>query len=179
MEDESAYLSRFEVRRVLNRLRRADILRLSLLAQHWASGLRTYNADDLLNEAFDRALSGRRPWPSDLSMAAFLNGIMRSVASQWRREEAREPLIEDDEDGGTEKIEGSLDPDHDLRDLLCRMRQSLGVDPQALAVFEHILADSDRQEVQTALGIDATVYDTARRRMIRHLFKNFNSGWHP
>jgi hypothetical protein len=31
---------------------------------------------------------------------------MRSIASQWRREDARESLIEDDEEGGTDQIEG-------------------------------------------------------------------------
>lgn len=106
MDDEAAHLSLDEVRRALDRLRPADILRLSLLAQHWARGLGRRDADDLLNEAFDRILSGRRPWPSDLATPPFFNGVMRSIASQWRREDARESLIEDDEEGGTDQIEG-------------------------------------------------------------------------
>jgi DNA-directed RNA polymerase specialized sigma24 family protein len=179
MDEERAHLSPSEVRRALDRLRPAEILRLSLLAQHWAAGLRQYDADDLLNEAFDRVLSGRRPWPSEVPTPAFFNGVMRSIASQWRHGGGRETLIEDGEEGATEKIEGGLDPDHELNDLLCRMRMSLDSDAQALGVFEHILVDSDREEAQTALGIDATGYDTARRRMIRHLFTSFNSGWNP
>ncbi len=177
MDDEPTHLSLSEVRRALDRLRSAEVLRLSLLARHWAADLGRRDAADLLNEAFDRVLSGRRPWPSDITMPAFFNGVMRSIASQWRREDARESLIDDGEDGATDKIQGGLAPDHELNDLLFRMRQALDEDSQARGVMEHILVDSDRDEAQAALGLDATGYDTARRRMIRHMFVTFNSGW--
>jgi DNA-directed RNA polymerase specialized sigma24 family protein len=177
MIDEPTHLSPSEVRRALGRLRQADIVRLSLLAQHWVRGLSRREADDLLNEALDRVLSGRRPWPSDVPISAFLNGVMRSIASQWRHEDLRESLLEDHEEGAIEKIEGCLDPDHELNDLLFQMRQALADDQEALGIFDHILADSDREEAQAVLGIDATGYDTARRRMIRHMSTTFNPGW--
>jgi len=177
MDDEPTHLSPDEVRRALDRLRPPDIVRLSLLAHHWARGLGRHDADDLLNEAFDRVLSGRRLWPSDLYTPAFFNGVMRSIASQWRHENARETFIEDDEEGATNGIEGGIAPDHDLNDLISRMRQALDGDPEARDILEHILVDSDREEAQVALGLDATAYDTARRRMSRHLFTAFGSGW--
>jgi hypothetical protein len=114
MDDEPTNLSMSEVRRALDRLRPADIVRLSELARNWARGLRGRDADDMLNEAFDRVLSGRRPWPSDVSTPAFFSGVMRSIASQWRREGARESLIEDGEEGATENISGGLGPDLEL-----------------------------------------------------------------
>ncbi len=175
--DEPTHLSASEIRGALASLRRADILRLSMLARNWVRGLVRRDADDLLNEAFERVLAGRRPWPSDLATPAFLNGVMRSIASQWRHEDARELLIEDQEEGCASLSEGSLDPDHELSDLIFRMHQALDEDPQARGVLEHILADSDRDEAQAALGIDATDYDTARRRMTRHMFTAFNNGW--
>jgi DNA-directed RNA polymerase specialized sigma24 family protein len=177
MDDETVHLSLSEVRRALDRLRPAEIVRLSLLARHWASGLRQRDADDLINEAFDRVLSGRRPWPRDIAMPAFLNGVMRSITSQWRREDIRESLMEDDEEGFLEKIEGGLTPDHELNDLLFRMHRTLDDDPEARGVLEHILVDSDRDEAQVALGLNGTSYETARRRMLRRLFSSFNSGW--
>ena len=64
MDDKATHLTLGEVRRILGRLRRPDILRFSALARIWATGLRQHDADDLLNEALDRILSGRRPWPS-------------------------------------------------------------------------------------------------------------------
>lgn len=177
MDDEPAHLSLGEVRRALDRLRQVDIVRLSVLARNWARGLGRRDADDLLNEAFDRVLSGRRPWPSDVAMPAFFNGVMRSIASQWRHEDMRETLILDHTDGASGEMEESPPADHELSDLLSRMRLALGDDPQARGIMEHILADSDREEAQAALRIGATSYDTARRRMIRHLFRMFNSGW--
>jgi DNA-directed RNA polymerase specialized sigma24 family protein len=177
MDDEPTHLSMSEVRRALDRLRPADIVRLSELARNWARGLRGHDADDMLNEAFDRVLSGRRPWPSDVPTPAFFSGVMRSIASQWRREGAREPLIEDGEEGATENISGGLSPDLELNHLISRMRHALTGDPEAREALEHILADSDRDEAQCASGLDATRYETARRRMLRHMFTAFSTGW--
>lgn len=176
MNGETTHLSPSEVRRALDRLRQPDILRLSFLARIWVGGLHRRDADDLLNEAIDRILSGRRPWPVDVAMPAFFNGVMRSIANQWRREDIRESLIEDHEEGGFDEV-NSVTPNYELNDLLSRMRQALCDDPQARGVLEHILADNDREEAQVALGLDATGYDTARHRMIRHMFATFNSGW--
>lgn len=177
MDDEATHLTLGEVRRIVGRLRRPDILRLAALARTWATGLRQHDADDLLNEALDRVLSGRRLWPSDVPLPAFLSQVMRSIASQWRREGQREPLKEDE----TEKVleEESHNPVacYEVDDLISRMRRALGADQPALGVFDHILVDSDRAEAQAALGMDATQYDTARRRMVRQLFEAFHSGW--
>ncbi len=126
MDDESTHLTLGEVRRIFSRLRRPDILRLLALARTWATGLRQSDADDLLNEALDCVLSGRRPWPSDVPLPAFLSQVMRSIASQWRREERREPLKED----GTDKVfeEESHNPAacYETDDLILRMRRALG-----------------------------------------------------
>jgi DNA-directed RNA polymerase specialized sigma24 family protein len=179
MDDRATHLALEEVRRILSRLRPPDILRLSALARTWAAGLRQQDADDLLNEALDRVLSGRRPWPSDVPLPAFLSQVMRSIASQWRREDRREPLKEDET--GQVLEEESHDPGagYEMDDLVARMRRALADDPAALGVLDHILADSDREDAQAALGMDATQYDTTRRRMIRHLFGAFHSGWRP
>ncbi|WP_439364238.1 RNA polymerase sigma factor [Bradyrhizobium sp. DASA03005] len=177
MDDEATHLSLGEVRRIIGRLRGPDLVRLSLLGRVWAAGLRYHDADDLLYEALDRILSGRRLWPSEVPLPAFLSQVMRSIASQWRQEDRREPLREDE----TEQIfdDEAHDPSatYEMDDLTSRMRSALASDPLALAIFEHILADSDRDEAQRALGIDATQYDTARRRMANRLFDDFHSGW--
>jgi DNA-directed RNA polymerase specialized sigma24 family protein len=177
MNEEPTHLSLGEVRRALDRLRPPDIVRLSELARHWASGLRGYDADDILNEAFERILAGRRPWPHDVSTPAFLSGVMRSIASEWRHRATRERLLEDEEDGATESIPGGLGPNHEINDVLFRMRRALAEDSEALEVLEHILADSDRDDAQDASGLDATQYETARRRMLRRMFAAFSSGW--
>jgi DNA-directed RNA polymerase specialized sigma24 family protein len=177
MNDDSTHLSLAEVRRALRRLGAPEIVRLGALARAWGKGLRQHDSDDLLAEAFERVLSGRRPWPVQVPLPAFFSQVMRSIRSQWLQEDRREPLRGDDT--GDDRDENGHDPvtqyvtDH----LVARMRGKLGGDPLALGVFDHILADSDRSEAQAALGIDAAAYDTARRRMVDRLFKAFHAGW--
>jgi DNA-directed RNA polymerase specialized sigma24 family protein len=176
MDAEATHLTLGEVRRILERLGAPDILRLSALARTWATGLRQHDADDLLNEALDRALSGRRPWPSDVSLPAFLSQVMRSIASQWRKQNRREPLQED-ETGVIEEASHNPGASYEMDDVISRMRDMLAEDPAGRGILEHLLADSDREEAQIALGMDATQYDTARRRMVRNLFDAFHTGW--
>ena len=80
MADAVETLSLEEVGRLLGRLRQPDLLRLAALAQTWVSGLPRRDAGDLLNEALARILSGRRPWPADVPLPAFLSQVMRSIA---------------------------------------------------------------------------------------------------
>ena len=102
---------------------------------------------------------------------------MRSVASQWRHEDTREVLLEDQDDAPSGQVEGSFESEHEKSDLVFRMYQALGDDPQARGVLAHILADSDRDEARAELGIDVTGYDTARRRLCRRMFAAFNEEW--
>lgn len=177
MDDEATHLTAGEVRRIIGRLRGPDLVRLAALARLWATGLRQHDADDLLNEAFDRVLAGRRPWPVQVPLPAFLSQVMRSIASQWRQEARREPLKEDEAGEVLEEESHNPGACYEMGDLIARMRRAHGNDAPALGVFEHILANSDREDAQAALGMTATQYDTARRRMVRQLFEAFHAGW--
>lgn len=174
MSDEVEHLSLEEVARLLNRQRQPDMLRLAAIAETWVRGVPRRDAADLLNEALARILSGNRPWPADLSLHPFLSQVMRSIASQWRREDMREPLISDDE-GVTSDREERVD--FDFRDLANRMRAALVDDPPALGIFDHILTQTSRKQAFDHLGLDATGYDTTRRRMTRALRRQFKPGW--
>lgn len=175
MAEETHHLSLEEVGRLLGRQRQADLLRLAVLAETWVRGIFRRDAGDLLNEALARVLSGDRPWPADVSMHAFLSQVMRSIASQWRHEDTREPLAAD-EFADVENITATV-ADFDLSDLTHRMRDALLADEQALGIFDHILTQSTRKQVCDQLGLDATGYDTARRRMTRILRRQFKPGW--
>ncbi|KQN92156.1 hypothetical protein ASE90_05355 [Sphingomonas sp. Leaf67] len=174
MSDGVETLSIEEVARLLSRLRQTDHLRLAALAQAWISGCPRREATELLNEALARVLSGARPWPADVALPAFLSQVMRSIASQWRHEDQREPLLED---ADVVRDESVITVNHDFTDLRERMRKALADDRDALGIFEHILAQTSRKDVRAELGTDETQYDTARRRMIRTLHEQFNPGW--
>lgn len=176
MSDGVETLSIGEVTRLMSRLRQGDHLRLAALAQTWVSGCPRRDGAELLNEALVRVLSGARPWPSDVALFAFLSQVMRSISSQWRYEDQREPLL-DDADSVSDNNDSMIVLDHDLADLTRRMRKALNDDPNGLGIFEHILAQTNRAVVRAELGIDETKYDTARRRMIRTLQDQFSPGW--
>jgi DNA-directed RNA polymerase specialized sigma24 family protein len=177
MNDDETHLGLGEVRRVLRRLREPEIVRLAALARTWAKGLRQHDANDMLAETFERILSGRRPWPADVSLSAFFSQVMRSLRSQWLQEDRREPLRDDVAGYGGYDDSDNPGTGYETGHLIAQMRRELVDDPPALGVLDHILADSDRAEAQVALGMDATAYDTARRRMISRLFKTFHAGW--
>jgi DNA-directed RNA polymerase specialized sigma24 family protein len=174
MADAVETLSLEEVGRVLGRLRQADLLRLAALAQTWVSGLPRRDAGDLLNEALARILSGQRPWPADVPLPAFLSQVMRSIANQWRHEDVREPLAAETDEIGNDPQECRDDA---FADMTKRMRAALADDPPALGIFNHILTQTSRKQACDQLQLSATGYDTARRRMIRTLQRQFNPGW--
>lgn len=174
MADAVETLSLEEVGRVLGRLRQPDLLRLAALAQTWVSGLPRRDAADLLNEALSRILSGQRPWPADLPLPVFLSQVMRSIASQWRHEDIREPLAQESDKIADLTLECH---DHGFADITDRMRAALIDDLRALGIFDHILTQTSRKQACDQLQMSATDYDTARRRMIRTLQRQFNPGW--
>jgi DNA-directed RNA polymerase specialized sigma24 family protein len=175
MAEGVEHLSLEEVGRLLSRQRQPDLLRLAALAETWIRGIRRREASDLLNEALVRVLSGDRPWPADISLPAFLSQVMRSIANQWRHEDIREPLASDQIDDLGEGV--AAGNEIDFADLTKRMRDALADDRPALGIFDHILTQTSRKQASEQLDLDATGYDTARRRMTRTLKRQFKPGW--
>ncbi|WHO76237.1 hypothetical protein [Rhizobium sp. BT03] len=174
MADEVEHLSLVEVGRLLSRQRQADLLRLAALAETWARAAPRREASDLLNEALARILSGDRPWPANVSLHAFLSQVMRSIASQWRHEDMREPLAADQD---SQLSDSTIEDGFEFVDLVQRMRATLLADYLALGIFDHIMAQTSRKQACDLLGLDTTGYDTARRRMTRVLRRQFKPGW--
>ncbi len=174
MVDEVEHLSLEEVGRLLGRQRQPDLLRLAALAETWVRGCPRREASDLLNEALARILSGNRPWPANVSLHAFLSQVMRSIASQWRHEDIREPLTADQDSPFSDT---SIEATFDFADLAQRMRTALLDDQVAIGIFDHILSQTSRKQACDQLGLDPTGYDTGRRRMTRALRRQFKPGW--
>lgn len=86
-------LSPSEVRDALSSLTTADLLRLRGLAKFRAFGLATVTADDLVSEAIARILSGTRTWPRHVSLVPFVANVVRSIASEHRDRQNKEPLV--------------------------------------------------------------------------------------
>jgi DNA-directed RNA polymerase specialized sigma24 family protein len=168
-----------EVRRALARLRPPDMLRLTQLAGTWVRRAPRRDVHDLLNEALDRMLQGRRRWPVGLALSRFLSGAMRSIVSDWAREDERQPLVADYVEEGADAFAAADAPmaGDDLADLVERMRIALADDVPALGILDHILQGTSRAEARLELEMDEREYDTAKRRMARRMLRDFGSEW--
>src|SRR5262249_15875407 len=85
-------LTPVEVKQVIAALSRAEWLRLHKVARALCRDTR-FDADDLLQEAFQRALDGTRNCTRSLNIVHFLVGVMRSIAYDWRKARKRRPKV--------------------------------------------------------------------------------------
>jgi hypothetical protein len=82
-------LSQEEVRAALQSLTVAEKTAMNKAARFFA---RTTSEEhiDLIQETFLRLLGGERKWRKDLPRLVVLNGVMRSIAWEWKQRERRE-----------------------------------------------------------------------------------------
>ena len=169
------HLALDEASRRLRRLRPAEAVRLGELARVFARkvGPETEGAE-ISNEAIARVLEGRRGWPADLPVDVFFFQVMRSIAGEWRQRAWREPFLEDQA-----IAEVGVAPDNraEVESITIAVRRSLADDLLVLRLFELKLGEMKASEIQRELGLDATAYDTLRRRFRRRIFAAFPDGY--
>jgi len=85
-------LTELEVKRAISALPPAGWLRLHKAARALCRNAH-FDAEDLLQEAFERTLDGSRQCSRTLDIVHFLVGVMRSIASDWRKARKRRPEI--------------------------------------------------------------------------------------
>lgn len=171
-----------EVALALNIISRMDFLRLKAIARLHARGLPPdVTWDDLLQEAFTRAITGSRRKPQGLPMVAFLAGIMRSLRTEhWRRARggpgSREPLRLDHQRDLSRTAE-LRDPASDLEQALLAREQIEAIerlfegDAVALGILAGLAEGRSAAQIRAAMAISKTDYDSARRRMRRTLLR--------
>jgi DNA-directed RNA polymerase specialized sigma24 family protein len=126
-------------------------------------------AEEVVSEAVDAALSGKRVWPDDMSLEAFLLGVMWSqLANRYANEkQARRGKR------GVDRIEERAAPSdvvHARRALLAAIEAELANDPEIYALFEAMcsgaLSPGERAEL---LGWTSERERIVQRRMNRRL----------
>jgi DNA-directed RNA polymerase specialized sigma24 family protein len=170
-----------QVALALNLISRMDFLRLKAIARLHARGLPPdVSWDDLLQEAFTRAMVGSRRKPQGVAMVAFLAGIMRSLrAEHWRRARGGpatgETLRIDHQD--LSRTGELRDPASDLEQALLAREQIEAIerlfagDPAALGILAGLAEGRSAAQIRAGMGISKTVYDSARKRMRRTLLR--------
>jgi hypothetical protein len=169
-----------EVRRRVTRIPRPDLLRLNWLARLYAARLRYGAVDEILGEAITRALEGRRPWPVTVGTVAFLAGVMRSIASEWRGKAERDLL-----DHSTVELEDAVRLPGNGADeaiaaihlVIAKIRTKLDNEPRLLGLFELRLKDQTAAQIQVVLGLDKNAYDQDWRDLKDRILDIFPDGY--
>lgn len=166
-----------EIGVMLGTLSNADRQRLVASSRYLAHD-RHILAADLRQEAFVRALDGRRKCQRSWNVTDFLVGIMRSLTSAEREADMaghRPVLIGTFGEGGIDPASPAPSPEqagHDAiyyRRTITAIREAIERDPRLVALIEAVLDGAKGAELQRRLQVDATELASRRRQLKRVL----------
>ena len=171
-----------EVAHEIKDLSNADMGRLHRIAVHLAKS-RTIEADDLLQEAYCRALEGRRNCPSGVDVVKFLADAMSSIADGEVKKAIVRPSFVPV--GLSDPPPGEVDP-ADRRAGADELLVVAELQSQILRLFEdnataHIMVDGilsgmEREELQELTELDDVAYDSMRRLVRRRIDREIQRG---
>lgn len=177
-----------EIVEAIRGLSPADWARLTKVAKRYAFGAAP--ADDLLQEAFFRALDGTRVCPTHVDVVRFLAEAMRSIADGEREKAARRPALVSIEGGRDDTAALNCpDPAPGVEDRIVQAEQDARMRAELLEVFEDDPAAKDivegtmegmtAEELRELTGLDRTAYDSKRKLIRRRIDKRYPEGWQP
>ena len=165
------------------RLDEADYLRL-VQAVAVSARIARMEPVELLQEAVTRVMEGRRRWPRDLSLAAFLVGAARSVASGEKRYrergEVRSPVSVYGRDGNVEHHgeEESHSPEDEViaeeqtSIIEAEMEALFADDIAAWTIYSGYLDGLKGEELRREADLGPTEFAT-KRRLVRRRLNNY------
>jgi DNA-directed RNA polymerase specialized sigma24 family protein len=181
-ETEEEHLSPSQMHVALQGMTDANLLELKLIARRYAEQ-RPVSADDLIQQAFVKALSGERKCPRGVPLQAFLAQIMRSIAFNESRK------------GNFLQYAERLDDDTENDPIL--LCPDSGPSPESIAITEQYLEEVSKlceddedtwmllmyiyegmspDEICKENKWTKTKYDTTRKNLRRKLNKHFPNG---
>lgn len=185
-QQQPDHLSTAEIAEAIRQLSEADWGRLRKVAHRFARP--DVSANELIQEAFFRSLTGTRRCPRAVSVVRFLAEAMRSVAhgeqekSSTRSEKG---LVDVESLELAETITGddSVTPETALIEaegyerIVAALQGMFADDEIARNLIEGLDADLSRSEICELLEIDETTYNSKRRTIRRRIEKRFPEGW--
>lgn len=176
-------LSMSQVDAILAGLSAADWKRALAIAGTLCGGVIGLTAEDLLQEAMTKLLSGERVWPSGVQTMVVLKNAMHSIASNVRKHNEAGPIndyveldafeTDDEQLGTTAKSTTGITPEDIVsgKEQIAAVYAALAGDEDllilAIAWAEGIRGETAWKE----LGWDAKKYDAERKRLTRRLEK--------
>ena len=183
-EAQREIATREECAEALGLLSDEDYVRLEKIARLRVVGLHAVAWRDLLHDAIERLLDGRRRWPRYVPLVVFLRETMRSIASDhWRRLDgpvvvAESEMGTDDETDGrpvANAVDEAADPERraSAEETIRRIEDAFVGDGKALRVLAAMAKGQSPREIQQEIGMDETQYASTRRRIRRRLLREF------
>ena len=183
---KSAVLSPAEVKEALNGLLDPAWLRLRKVA-HALARHRGLEAEDLMQEAFARALEGSRQCPRDIEVVRFLAEAMRSIASGALKARRRSPegrASGDDESQDVLENVPDLGPSVEERlesaqEIALRRRAVLELfadDATAQLMVEGMMVGMEGEELRELVDLTPTEFASKRRLVRRRIDAAYPEG---
>ena len=192
-EPERASLSLADLTTAIRNLPEAGWHKLRKIAGAYARAC-PMKADDLLQEACMRALSGDRHCPTHVDVVRFLSEVMRSIASDCvkgaRREQeagAGNPMLRlVRSDAGEDVItmaqdsqtpEGALAAEQEASRIKNAVLSLFEDDLIARTIVEGDMEEMGAEEIRSLTELDKVTYASIRRRIRRRIDQAFPHGW--
>ena len=172
-------MSQQEIAQAIDALSDADWVRLKKVAQRYAR--LSISAEDLLQEAFARALAGDRTCPVDVDVVRFLAEAMRSIADGEQEKLPAELVALDGTDGTALPAAGNMETEiasaEQCEEIIRQVLSLFEDDPVAQEIVEGDTAGFTAEELRELTGLDQTAYNSKRRLIRRRIAKRFPEGW--
>jgi DNA-directed RNA polymerase specialized sigma24 family protein len=160
----AASLSLAQAQAAIRALTDHDKVKLMKIARLYA-GKTPYDDEDLLQEAMCRVLSGQRAWPCDLAPVQFLWGVVRSIASEWKKKRKPPKILPENADPAGEERRANAGLD------VVKILALFDDDPIAQIIVRGMMEGARGQELQDLSGLDKTEYESKRTKIRRRLEK--------
>jgi RNA polymerase sigma-70 factor (ECF subfamily) len=186
----AAVRTRDEIADAICVLTPAQSARLRLVAEKYAWRC-PLGPDDLLQEAFLRALEGGRKCPAHIDVVRFLAEAMRSIADgeaeKIENQVALAPIaqLDGEQDGAVDPEEPGLNAEdaaigkQNVAAIRNAMLALFDDDSQARDLVEGIMEGFSADELRELTGLDETSYASKRRLIRRTIDKHYPEGWKP
>ena len=168
----------------------AQWARLRKVAEKYA-WLCSFDADDLLQEAFCRALAGDRRCPSHVDPVKFLAEVMRSIADGDANKVENQtdvvPVLQPGAvaESAVDPADSRMSPEQEMaeHENAEALRQAmLGLfpnDQQARDLLDGIMEGYEGEELRSLTDLDETSFASKRRLIRRTIDKHYPKGWKP
>jgi DNA-directed RNA polymerase specialized sigma24 family protein len=183
-------LTQVEVKRSISALAAADWLRLHKIARALCRDA-SFGAEDLLQEAFWRALDGTRQCARSVNILDFLAGVMRSIASDWRKARKRRPEMSlVTHTGALQEVVVQVRDTRPVADEwlassqeVARIRMAIldlfADDGVAQRLVEGLMDGVTGEELRSLAELSQTQFASKRRLIRRRIDKAFPKEWQP